>query len=213
MNSSLDTNNNVIDHLGQLTQMLHNCLSELGHDQRLQQASIGVSSSKDGLAYVVNKTTQAAECSLLAIENAKPILENLAANATNLYKLWHQMPEITVTTIADHPVLNNTLKQTLDFLNDIPEQTSSTQAYLTEIMVAQNFHDLTSQVIQKITHMIETIEQEIQQLLVEEDSTKKEASIEKRNDLMNGPVINPLKQDDVYANQEQVDNLLTKLGF
>lgn len=213
MNNGLDPNRDVINHLGQLTQTLHNCLSELGYNQRLQQASMEASSSKDGLAYVVNKTTQAAECSLLAIENAKPILEDLAANAADLCRLWHQMPEATAATITNHPALNNTLKQTLDFLSNIPQQTNSTQAYLTEIMVAQNFHDLTSQVIQKITCTIETIEQEIQPLLTEEYLTMKEAAIKQDSGLMNGPVIKSQKKSDVCVDQDQVDNLLTKLGL
>lgn len=214
MSNHTNINGNVINHLEQLTQMLRSCLSELGHDQRLQQASLEASNSKDGLAYVINQTTQAAECSLLAIENAKPILQNLTKNAAQLRKLWQQIPEATTTTIKSYPTLNNTLRQTLNFLDEVPEQTNITQTYLTEIMVAQNFHDLTSQVIQKITRAIETIEREIQQLLAEEDLGKRKVTIEKKNNLLNGPVVvRSHKQDDVYTDQNQVDDLLNKLGF
>lgn len=207
----MSTDKKVIDHLGRLTRVLHNCLSELGHDQRLQQASHEISNSKDGLNYIASKTTQAAECSLLAVENAKPILDNLSANAANLHKLWCQIPETTMATITNQPALNNALNQTFDFLNSIPDQTASTQAYLTEIMVAQNFHDLTGQVIQKISRTIEAIEQETLQLLVD-NSSKKEAPAKPDNSLLNGPIVNQ-QESDTYINQIQVDNLLTKLGF
>jgi len=213
MNNHLNADKNIMDHLGQLTQMLHDCLSELGHDQRLQQAGIEVSGSKDGLAYVASKTTQAAECSLQAIENARPILKNLAVNAGNLRELWRQVPETEAMTIKDHPSLNSVLRQILDFLDGVPEQTNAAQACLTEILVAQNFHDLTGQVIQKITRVIETVEQEIQLLLARENLEKREIIITQKNSLLNGPVTNPQKQDNVYANQEQVDDLLTRLGF
>lgn len=212
MDNSFNTDKKVIDHLGRLTRILHSCLSELGHDQRLQQASHGISDSKNGLNYIVNKTTLAAECSLLAVENAKPILDNLSVGATNLHKLWYQIPETTIATLSNQPVLYNALRQTLDFLNSIPGQTNSAQAYLTEIMVAQNFHDLTGQVIQNISRTIETIEQETLQLLID-NSAQKEIAVKPDNALLNGPVIDQQKQDDVYVNQDQVDNLLTELGF
>lgn len=213
MSHHLNTDKNVIDHLGQLTQMLHECLSELGHDQRLQQAGIEVSDSKDGLAYVVSKTTQAAECSLQAIENAQPILKNLATNVSNLQELWQQVPQSAVVAIKNYPVLDNALKQTFDLLDKIPEQTNTVQSCLTEILVAQNFHDLTGQVLQKITRVIETVEQEIQLLLAQKNSEKREIVTPQKNSLLNGPVVNSQKQDNAYVNQAQVDDLLTKLGF
>lgn len=213
MSHHLNTDKNVIDHLGQLTQMLHECLSELGHDQRLQQAGIEVSDSKDGLAYVVSKTTQAAECSLQAIENAQPILKNLATNVSNLQELWQQVPQSAVVAIKNYPILDNALKQTFDLLDKIPEQTNTVQSCLTEILVAQNFHDLTGQVLQKITRVIETVEQEIQLLLAQKNSEKREIVTSQKNSLLNGPVVNSQKQDNVYVNQDQVDDLLTKLGF
>ncbi|HNR10469.1 MULTISPECIES: protein phosphatase CheZ [unclassified Nitrosomonas] len=212
MNNSFDTDKKTIDHPGQLARVLHNCLSELGYDWRLRQASHGISNSKDGLNYIASKTTQAAECSLLAVENARPILNNLSADAANLHKLWCQIPETTAAIIANQPTLNNALKQTLDFLNNVSSQAASTQACLTEIMIAQNFHDLTGQVIQNISRTIETVEQEMLQLLAN-DSANEEKEIKLDNGLLNGPVVNPQKQDDVYVNQAQADNLMTKLGL
>lgn len=212
MNNSFDTDKKVIGHPGQLARVLHNCLSELGYDWRLRQASREISNSKDGLNYIASKTTQAAECSLLAVENASPILNNLSTDAANLHKLWCQIPETTAAIIASQPILNNALKQTLNFLNNVSSQTASTQACLTEIMIAQNFHDLTGQVIQNISRTIETVEQEMLQLLTN-DSANEGREIKSDNGLLNGPIVNPQKRDDVYANQAQVDNLLTKLDF
>jgi len=212
MNNSFDTDKKVIDHPGQLARVLHNYLSELGYDWRLRQAIHEISNSKDGLNYIASKTTQAAECSLLAVENANPILNNLSADAANLHRLWCQIPETTAAIIANQPILNNAFKQTIDFLNNVSSQTASTQACLTEIMVAQNFHDLTGQVIQNISQTIETVEQEMLQLLAN-DSASEDREIKSDNGLLNGPVVNPQKQNDVYVNQAQVDNMLTKLGL
>lgn len=212
MSTSFDADRKVIDHLARLTRVLHSCLSELGYDQRLQLASQEISSSRDGLSYIVNKTTQAAESSLQAVENARPILDNLSANAANLHKLWSQVPETMVASIANQPVLNSVLLQTLCFLDNIPDQAASTQSCLTEIMVAQNFHDLTGQVIHNISRTIEAIEHEMLQLLID-SSVKKEMAAKSNNSLLNGPVITSQKQGEVFVNQAQVDDLLTELGF
>lgn len=209
--SNTDTSKHIIDRLGQLTKTLHNCLSELGHDQRLQQVNLEVANSKDGLAYVIDQTTQAAECSLSAIEHTQPIVQQLTEHAAQLHTLWQQIPDAAVTTVKNHPDLNNLYQQTLSFLDGIPEQTTAVQVHLTEIMLAQNFHDLTGQAIQKIARVIEMIEQEIQQLLTEEDLEKK-ITAEQKNSLLNGPVINPHQQHDVCTDQDQIDDLFTKLS-
>ncbi len=205
------TDEKIFNRIGQLTRTLHNNLRELGYDQRLQQANTEISDSKDGLAYIISKTTQAAEHSLLAVENAKPIQENLSISATNLSRLWSQAFETTPSTFMDQRELKDILVQTLEFLNDVPKQTDATQAYLTEIMMAQDFQDLTGQVIQKITRAIETIEREMLQLLIDNASIGKTAA-KQNNGLMNGPVINP-QQHGTLTNQDQVDSLLAELGF
>ena len=212
MNNRFDTDKKINDHPGQLARVLHNYLTELGYDWRLREAIHRISNSKDELSYITSKTTQAAECSLLAVENARPILNNLSENAANLHKLWRQIPETTAATIIKQPILNNALKQTLDYLSNISSQVDSTQACLTEIIVAQNFHDLTSQVIQSISRTIETVEQEMLHL-VADDSSSERRETKSDNSLLNGPIINPQKQDDAYFNQTQVDNLLAELGL
>lgn len=202
----------IIGRIGCLTRILHDSLRELGYDKRLQQANSELSDSKDRLAYVIGKTTKAAEDCLLAAEKANPIQESLSANAVDLAKQWGQAFDTVQATTLDEHAFREALVQTLDFLNDIPKQTDTTKAYLLEIMMAQDFHDLTGQVIQNITRTIETIEREMLQLLIE-NSSNKELLAKKEEGLINGPAIKPGNQLDTFSNQDQVDNLLAELGF
>jgi chemotaxis protein CheZ len=78
-----------------------------------------------------------------------------------------------------------------------------------EITMAQDFQDLTGQVIKKVTRMVQDLEVELLQLLVNNAPKNKNPD----DGLTNGPVINPEKRSDVVSNQNQVDDLLASLGF
>jgi chemotaxis protein CheZ len=80
-----------------------------------------------------------------------------------------------------------------------------------EIMMAQDFQDLTGQVIKKIIEVTKTMEQQLVTLLLE--SAPPEVKAEFDTGLLNGPVINAAGRSDVVTNQDQVDDLLESLGF
>jgi chemotaxis protein CheZ len=78
-------------------------------------------------------------------------------------------------------------------------------------MMAQDFQDLTGQVIKKIVTLSQELEASLMGLLLEVVPETKRT--EEVNSLMNGPVINAQGRADVVVNQEQVDDLLDSLGF
>jgi chemotaxis protein CheZ len=92
----------------------------------------------------------------------------------------------------------------------VPDQTRATNAQLTEIMLAQDFQDLTGQVIKKITDVVHKLESQLLKLLVDNASPEK---MHVAGDMLNGPVVNGHLRDDVVTNQQQVDDLLESLGF
>ena len=77
--------------------------------------------------------------------------------------------------------------------------------------MAQDFQDLTGQVIKKITHMVQNLEKDLVDLLLANVPAKKVMVSEEG--FLNGPVTNPEKRSDVVCNQDQVDDLLASLGF
>ena len=89
--------------------------------------------------------------------------------------------------------------------------TDATKQQLLEIMMAQDFQDLTGQVIRKVTDLAHGLEQQLVQLLI--DYAPTELRRESNNSLLNGPQINPANRNDVVADQSQVDDLLDSLGF
>ena len=78
-------------------------------------------------------------------------------------------------------------------------------------MMAQDFQDLTGQVIRKIADLAQGLEKQLVQLLI--DYAPEEVKRDAKCSLLNGPQINPANSNDVVVDQEQVDDLLDSLGF
>ena len=201
----------VIGRIGQLTRALHDSLRELGYNKRLEEAASAIPDAQDRLAYVAVMTEQAAERSLNATEIAKPIQDKLAADAGYLSGLWKQVLDAQGSGPLDAAALKNLVTQTTNYLDDVPNQTNATNAQLLDIMMAQDFQDLTGQVIKKITHMVQFLEHELVRLLLDNIPADKRG--EASTGLMNGPVVNPEGRSDVVTSQNQVDDLLASLGF
>jgi chemotaxis protein CheZ len=209
-NELMTTDKKVIDQIGQLTRNLHDSLRELGYDKRLESIAAEVPEAQDKLSYVATKTEQAAERTLNATEIAMPIQEKLSADATQLSAQWKQALE-TQQNNPDTEIFKTLLIDTLHYLDKIPEQTNATNTQLLEIMMAQDFQDLTGQVIKKVTHMVQSLEKDLIDLLLANVPTKKNSTTDEG--LMNGPVTNPEKRNDIVCSQDQVDDLLASLGF
>jgi len=100
--------------------------------------------------------------------------------------------------------------QVLRFVQEVQESVRQSDAHLTDIMLAQNFHDLTGQVMARVATLVEALQTQLLQLLLE---TLPEADKPGTQPGLAGPVIDPDKAPDALASQTQVDDLLASLGF
>ena len=198
----------VFNRVGHMARMLHDTLGQLGYDKLIQNTVSALPDAKDRLAYVANLTEQAACRVLNATDVAVPLLEGIESGAQTLGGRWDK--------VFANQLTPNEFKQlavdTRAFLNvDLQKNAKATHAQLTEIMMAQDFQDLTGQVIKKIVALSQELEASLMGLLLEVVPETKRT--EEVNSLMNGPVINAEGRADVVVNQEQVDDLLDSLGF
>lgn len=197
----------VLSRVGQLTRVLHNNLREISYDKLIEKAAEAIPDARDRLNYIATMTEQAALRVLNATDVAQPIQDKLAEDAKGLSTQWHKLHErqLSVDQFKD------LVSRTRTYLDDVPSQTGATNAQLMEIMMAQDFQDLTGQVIKKITDMVQSVEQELVQLLL--DHIPPEKRSDPNHSLLNGPVVNPEGRNDVVTGQNQVDELLESLGF
>lgn len=196
----------MLNRIGHVTRALHDNLSGLGFDKMLEQVASEIPDARDRLNYVARMTEQAAERVLNATDEATPLQTELSTEAAKLTQQWQ--------AILDKPSLkseyNGVAQETLAFLALTEKNTAATKALLMDIMMAQDFQDLTGQVIKKITSLAQDLEKQLVQVLVDFSPS----SVNKEEDtLMNGPQIDPHNKVDVVSSQEQVDDLLDSLGF
>lgn len=202
-----DSYKDIFSRIGHLTRLLRDSLTNLGLDRAIMDAAEAIPDARDRLCYVVGKTSQAAECALTCVENARPLQDELDARSKALTERWDEW----FANPIELPMAKDLVNDTRQFLADTPKLASETNDQLMQIMMAQDFQDLTGQVIQRMMSLIENVEKELIQVLLENIPERQEEVVESQN-LKNGPQIDQSKVG-VVASQDQVDDLLESLGF
>jgi chemotaxis protein CheZ len=206
-NTESNQQEEVLVRVGQMTRTLHDSLRGLGFDKLIERAAHDIPNARDRLDYVAKMTEQAAQRVLNATEAAGPLQDKINAGAGDLSKSWQKAVD---GSFADDQY-RDLAERTLNYLNDTQQATSTTKQHLLDIMMAQDFQDLTGQVIKKITELAHNLEQQLVQVLI--DYAPPEIRRDAGAGLLNGPQINPTGNSDVVADQGQVDDLLDSLGF
>ncbi|MES1938647.1 chemotaxis regulator CheZ [Salinisphaera sp. T5B8] len=207
----------LIDRIGQLTRALNESMRELGLDREVEKAADAIPDARDRLNYIASMTEQAAETALSSIEVAQPLqteIENRAVKLDGRWQTWFDAP----IELADAREL---VRDTRSYLQWVPQQTQATQGQLHDIMMAQDFQDLTGQVIKKLVVVIRDIEKQLIDVLLQylpEDRVRgREAELREKkgenSSLLNGPQIQTEGNTEIVTDQAQVDDLLDSLGF
>jgi chemotaxis protein CheZ len=190
----------VFQRLGMLTRQLHDTLTQLGVMPKLQVAADGLPDARSRLQYIAQKTAAAADKVLNSVDSAKAEHHKVAADTRR----------IAAAIVAD-PVKAVASGAVMNFVGDIEAATQRIDTHLTDIMLAQDFHDLTGQVVAKVVKLAGDLEDSLIKLLVEVAPPEQANKVEQL--VLNGPVVNPEGRTDVVASQGEVDDLLASLGF
>ena len=201
----------MLARVGQMTRMLHDNLRGLGFEKLLAKAAHDIPDARDRLDYVAKMTEQAAQRVLNATETACPLQEVIEAGAGTIAQEWRALMQADYSEQAYRAMA----ERTTAYLDETRSSAAATKQQLLDIMMAQDFQDLTGQVIKKVTELAHGIEQQLVQLLVDysPQEARRDAGRDGGAGLLNGPQINPEGCADVVANQGQVDDLLESLGF
>jgi chemotaxis protein CheZ len=197
----------VFHRIGQLTRGLHDSLRELGYDRIVEDAMASLPDARDRLDYIATLTGQAAERVLGAVEHAREHQDRVAERVGALGARWDAAFAGALSTDEFRALAEATRAD----LAAIGTEAGATNAQLTEIMMAQDFHDLTGQVIQRIVKLARSLESQLVQLLIETTPAEKRTPAE--DGWLTGPAMNAAARTDVVTSQAQVDDLLESLGF
>jgi chemotaxis protein CheZ len=190
----------VFVQIGALTRLLHDTMAQLGVMPKLREAADGLPDARSRLNYIAHKTAAAADKVLNSVDAAKAEHAKIMARTHAIGKSITADP---VKAVASGAVFN--------FVGDVEGATSRIDKHLTDIMMAQDFHDLTGQVVAKVVHLAGELEDSLVKLLVQIVPADQIHKVEES--LLHGPVVDPTGRTDVVTSQEQVDDLLASLGF
>lgn len=198
---------NIHHKLGQLTRQLHDTLRELGVADGLRHAALEIPDAKSRLSYIARLTGQAADKVLNEVEQAKHHQDHVLARTQALSELMASQPKGHIDQ-----------DQVTAYLHEVERCGQQIQTHLTEIMMAQDFHDLTGQVIARVVHLASLLEDQLVQLTLQTapgpTATPPTPLTSAHNpQQLAGPVVDPQTSGDVVTDQSQVDDLLASLGF
>jgi chemotaxis protein CheZ len=190
----------MFQQLGSITRQLHDALKELGYTDKLKGTVEQLPDAQSRLSYIARLTGEAADKVLNHVEGAK-------AEQAQITRRGRQL----VDSISTVPGLSTAMPELLKWSNEVVQNSEKSDARLTEIMMAQDFHDLTGQVIARVVQLASTIEEQLLALLLQ--SAPCGVPGQDKVLELDGPVVAPEGRTDVVSDQAQVDDLLASLGF
>jgi len=208
--ADVTSHDEVLSRIGHMTRALHENLRGLGLDKLIEKAASDIPDARGRLDYVARLSEDAAKRVLDATDAANPLQDGIDTSAGELSGAWQALLA-SESGGGMSPELRALAERTVAGLDASRSAAGATKGHLMDIMMAQDFQDLTGQVIKRITGIASNLEQQLVQVLV--DFAPAEVRRELDNGLMNGPQINPEGNSDVVGGQEQVDDLLDSLGF
>ncbi len=194
--------------MGKLTRELHDAISNFGVDDQISKlAEHSIPDARERLNYVISKTDEAANTTLEAVEGSLPICQSLSAEASNLHERWQQFTERKLT--ADE--FRQLSKDIAEFLAQANEL-DTVKENLTAVLLAQEYQDLTGQIIKKVINLVNEVEDKLVGLIKMTGAPQVEKDKQDAASL-DGPPVPGLSHEDTVSGQDEVDDLLSSLGF
>ena len=204
----------LLEKIGHLTRQLHTSLKEFQLDPRLPDLVMQeMPDSRERLNYVITMTDKAANRTMDAVDAGLPLASQLSQSVQQLLPAWNGL----MTRHLDVGQFKILCHQLDAFIKQTDTDASQLRDLLTEILMAQDFQDLTGQMIRRVITLSQEVESKLVEMLMlfgEPLAEKSESSVDTNRGIeAEGPIINKETRTDVVNSQDDVDDLLSSLGF
>ncbi|KHT45126.1 protein phosphatase CheZ [Vibrio sinaloensis] len=205
--------NPMLQEIGELTRDLHESIKQFTIDERMSEiANDEIPDARDRLQYVIDKTEVAANKTMDAVDRCMPIADNLHEGLLKVRPQWNELMHGRID-LAEFKALCHRID---DLLSQVEGDSSELRGQLTEILMAQDFQDLTGQIISRVITLVNEVEGRLVEILTAFSTTQLDDNSDNKKDASTapeGPILNPHERDDAVSSQDEVDDLLSSLGF
>lgn len=197
--------------IGKMTRQLHDSLTNFQLDARIaNMANEDIPDAQERLNYVISLTEQAANTTMDAIESGMPLADKLCQDINGIKPTWDKLMNRDLK-VGEFKSLCH---QVNDFISYAEQDTAQLHILLNEVLMAQGFQDLTGQVIRRVIELVREVEDSLIHLLTVFGATEPdESAVIDQASQAEGPIINAEEREDVVSGQDDVDDLLSSLGF
>lgn len=193
--------------MGKLTRELHDAISAFGMDDRIASiAEHEIPDARQRLNFVIEKTAEAADTTLTAIEQIVPDLEKVQQQAEHIHREWQRFKQREMN--ADE--FRQLSKTITDFLQVSSANASASLTSLNNVLLAQGFQDITGQIITRVIRLVEDVEKNLVNLI---RLTSVPQISRDKGSYLQGPVVPGTEHENTVSGQDEVDELLSSLGF
>ncbi len=206
----------IYHEVGKMTRQLHDSLNSFSQETRLDALTEDeIPDARARLRHVITLTQKSADRSLSAVEKTLPKCDQLSERIAKLGNSWQNFKRREMS-IDQFRALSTELEA---FFTDAEQDTSEIRDGLNEIMMAQDFQDLTGQIISRVIELVEEVEGNLVELVritgtKFSGSEEKDTGKDKKPDIeAAGPAIPGVGKSDLVSGQDEVDDLLSSLGF
>jgi len=207
-------NSELFAEIGKLTRQLHDSLMNFQLDSRLNDlATADIPDAKERLNYVITRTEEAANKTMDAVESIFPVVDTIQKQIRTVNPLWQKLMhnKLELSEFKSLCIDIDLLLTTTD------KESVRMHELMTDVLMAQDFQDLTGQVIRKVIDLVREVEDSLIGMLtafgITATSTSEVSKPKVGDNLVEGPIVNTENRDDVVADQDDVDDLLSSLGF
>ena len=207
-------NSELFEEIGKLTRQLHDSLNNFQIDERLNDlATADIPDAKERLNFVISHTEEAANKTMDAVEAIFPVVDGIQKQISTVNPMWQKLMHNDLDVVEF-----KALCQDIDVLLKTTEKESSKiHRLMTDVLMAQDFQDLTGQVIRKVIDLVREVEESLIYMLtafgMSSEKNKSDQPPKVGENLVEGPIINSENRQDVVSGQDDVDDLLSSLGF
>jgi chemotaxis protein CheZ len=212
----------IFAEVGKLTRQLHEALKSFELDTRLYDLTTdAIPDAKKRLNYVIEMTENAANKTMDAVEASLPIAQQLADEISHIKPTWDRLMNREIE-LGEFKSLCHSIDK---FMNNSHHKTDELQSLMTNVLMAQDYQDLTGQVIRRVIELVREVEESLIHLLTafadQSESKAEKIEQQKTNEPLDeqtlagpeGPIIDKESRNDVVSDQDEVDDLLSSLGF